>query len=508
MSNKKTTRIKKASYNIIFLSIYEIVAFICSLILPRLILKAYGSEYNGIVSSITQFLNFISILRLGVAGSTRVELYKSLAEDDTERTSGIIVATEKFMRKISIIFIVYLIILAFIYPLFIHTNNISYIEILSLVIIIGIGTFAQYFFGITYSTLLQADQKLYIYNIIQTIATILNTVIASILILKGLSIQATKLFSAIVFTMSPIILNIYVTKKYGLNKKAKPDTKALDKKNDAAASSIANIIHNNTDLVVLTILTNVKIVSIYTVYNFVIKGLQQLLTVFTTGLESIFGELWVKKEFKKMEERLEDYEFFISFFNSIIYPSAFLLIIPFVKIYTSGVTDINYINYLYAALVLIAQLFMGIRTPYLTVVQAAGKYKETRNGAFLEAGINITLSVVLTYFYGIIGVVIGTLVANMFRTIQYYLFTKNKMLERPNFKLTRNILWTTLNISLSVIISHILFDFKTISNYFIWIKYGIVTFAISIFVTLLSSLIFERNQIKSISQIILKRRKA
>lgn len=508
METKKISRLKKTTYNIIFIAIYEIITFLCGLILPRIILKSYGSEYNGIVSSITQFLSFISILRLGVSGSTRVELYKSLANNDSKKTSGIIVATEKHMRKISIIFIGYLIALSIIYPLFIHSKNIKYIEIMLLVIIIGIGTFAQYFFGITYSTLLQADQKLYIYNIIQTIATIINTLVASLLIINGFSIQITKLFSAIIFTISPILLNLYVTKKYKLDKSIKPDTRALDKKNDAAASSIANIIHANTDLVVLTILTNVKIVSIYTVYNFVVKGLQQFLTIFTTGLESVFGELWVKKEYEKMEARLENYEYFISFFNSLIYPSAFLLIIPFVRIYTTGVTDVEYINYLYAFLVLIAQLFMGIRAPYLTVVQAAGKYKETKKGAFLEAMINITLSIILTLFLGIIGVVIGTLVANIFRTIQYYLYTRKNLLKRPKYCLLKNIMWTLMNVTISILISYNLFNFTNINNYFVWIKYGIFTFIISIVITLISSLVFEKQQIVCLLNLFKRRKKA
>lgn len=505
MSVKKISRLKKTTYNIVSLSISEIIAFICSLILPRIILKTYGSEYNGLVSSITQFLGFISVLRLGVAGSTRVELYKSLAHNDTEKTSSILVATERYMKRIAFIFIGYLLLLSIIYPLFIHSDNIGYLEILSLVLIIGMGTFAQYFFGITYSTLLQADQKVYIYNIIQSIATILNTLIASFLVLKGFSIQLTKLISSLIFTISPIILNIYVTRKYCINKKAIPDTRALEKKNDAAASSIANIIHDGTDLVVLTLLTNVKIVSIYAVYNYVINGLQKLLTVFTNGLESLFGELWVKKDLDRMEERLENYEFFINCFNSVIYPSAFILIVPFVSVYTKGVTDVNYINYYYAFLVLLAQFFMGIRIPYLTVVQATGKYKETKKGAFLEAGINITLSVVLTLFLGIIGVVIGTLVANLFRTLQYYFFINKNLLKRPKFILLKNMFWTALNISVSVLISHNLFDLSSINNYLEWAKIGLFSSMISVVIVSISALLFKRDEVNSYLKILRRR---
>lgn len=44
----------------------QIVVLICGFVLPRLILVYYGSNTNGLVSSITQFLNLISFLELGV----------------------------------------------------------------------------------------------------------------------------------------------------------------------------------------------------------------------------------------------------------------------------------------------------------------------------------------------------------------------------------------------------------------------------------------------------------
>ena len=162
----ENSRIKKASKNIVWLVIYELTAFVCNLILPRLIISTYGSAYNGLISSITQFMNFVAILRLGVAGATRVALYKSLADDDIEKTSAIVRATELYMRRIGYIILVFIATLAIIYPLFIK-KEFGFVNTAVLIVAIGIGTFSQYFFGITYRTLLQADQRLYITNIVQ-----------------------------------------------------------------------------------------------------------------------------------------------------------------------------------------------------------------------------------------------------------------------------------------------------------------------------------------------------
>ena len=83
---------------------YEMVAVICGLILPRLILSTFGSSYNGITSSITQFLSCVTLLRAGIGGVTRASLYKPLADNDMESVSAIINATSKFMQRVALIF--------------------------------------------------------------------------------------------------------------------------------------------------------------------------------------------------------------------------------------------------------------------------------------------------------------------------------------------------------------------------------------------------------------------
>ena len=63
-----------------------------------------------------------------------------------------------------------------------------------------------------------------------------------------------------------------------------------------------------------------------------------------------------------------------------------------------------------------AQIFMSIRTPYVLLVQAAGHYKQVKVAGYVEAGINIVLTAVLVIKIGIVGAIIGTIIANIFRT--------------------------------------------------------------------------------------------
>ena len=495
-------RTKKALYNIVSQMTYEIVAMICGLILPRFILAGFGSSYNGMVSSITQFLDYISFLTLGIAGSTRVALYKARAKNDIIAISAVVKANERYMRRVAIAFIAYVGILTVVYP-YIVRNDFRWAESASLVVIIGLGTFAEYFFGITYSTFLAASQSVYIYNIIQIFSKIANTIVSVVLIKAGYSIQIVKLGSAICFVVSPIILHYLVRKKYGLRSDVEPDKDALKQRGDVMAHSIANIIHQYTDVFLLTLFTSPAVVSVYSVYVLVLGSLRKLQNVFTNGLEGAFGDLWAKGETERFKKNFDTFEYLIFGFVSVVFSCAGLLIIPFVSLYTDGINDIEYIIPSFAILSVTSYAMNCLRMPYIIAVQAAGRYKETKIGAFVEAGLNFGISIICVFKFGLIGVTIGTVVATTFRTVQYSLYLSNKMLNRSYWLVIKKFLWLSLNVSLVITIHQIL-QIKPISGWVDWIVNGMLWFTIALAVTVGSSFVLYRSDLKESLVIIRK----
>ena len=63
---------EKAVYNVAASILSQIVATISGFVLPHLIMQNFGSAYNGITSSVTQFLSVVALLRGGIGGATRV----------------------------------------------------------------------------------------------------------------------------------------------------------------------------------------------------------------------------------------------------------------------------------------------------------------------------------------------------------------------------------------------------------------------------------------------------
>ena len=488
----------------------QLVIAVCGFIVPRLIIGTYGSDINGLVSSITQFLSYITLFEAGVGGVVRAALYKPLADKNTPKLSGIVIATENFFRKLSYIFIVYMAILACFYPLIVN-KSFGWGFTASLVVIIGISTFVQYYFGITYMVFLQADQKRYITSLLQILTIIANAILVVIFVKFGTSIHVLKLGTAIVYIIRPIVLNIYVKKKYGIDRKAEPDKSAISQRWDGLGHHIAYFVNLNTDVVILTICSKITSafsiaeVSVYTVYYGVVMGVQNITSALSTGMEAALGNMLAKNEKENLREKFGLYEFLSYTVTTFMFTSAGILIVPFVSVYTKGITDANYIRPLFAYLLVAAYAVFAIRLPYNSLTLAAGHYKQTRNGAFIEAGINVGVSAILVFLFGIIGVAIGTLAAMTFRTVQYAWYLSKNILVRSFSIFLKRVGGAALSALLSIVINHFVPHIE-VTSYLTWALYGVEVALITGTIILLVDLIFFRkdliNTIKYLKKVV------
>ena len=480
---------KRALYNIISEFIYEAISIISSFILPRLILKTYGSEYNGLVLSITQFLGYVSILTLGISGSTRIAIYR--AKSDNVKISKVVKATQNYMKKISYFYLFYSVALAVLYPIIVQTS-LDWYKVSLLVLIIGIGVFFEYSFGVTYKALTSAMQCQYINNIILIVLKLLSTSISVLLIINNNNIFVVKLLGSICFALGPILLNYFMSKKFNIIKNVNPDPDALKQKKDVMAHSVANCVHQYTDIFLLSIFTNVMVISVYSIYNLILSGITKIQTMFTNGLEGAFGQIWANGDNEKFKKNFTTFEFLNFSLVSIISTCTTLLLIPFVGLYTKGVKDINYIIPTFAYLSILTSMSYCIRTPYLIAVQSAGMYKETRNGAILEAVFNFIISIILVKPFGLIGVTIGTLFANTFRTVQYENFVSKKLILRSNLEFVKRILWLLFCFISMILIITVLPKLGIIS-WTTWFLSAIYYFMLSFSITVALALIFYRD---------------
>jgi len=493
-------RSKKTVYNIISTLILQFIVTIYGFIIPKVIVTSFGSDVNGLISSVTQFLGYITLLEAGIGPVTKAALYKPVAKKNKQEIANILRASENFFKSISYIFIVYVLILAFVYPLIVSTNF-SYVYTFSLIIIIAISTFSEYYFGMNYRLYLQAEQKTYIISLIQIIIYVLNILIILIFVKLDFSIHIIKLVSCLVFIMRPLIQNVYVKKHFKIDLKLADEKYSLKNKWDGFAQHIASVIHNNTDVTVLTFFCSLTDVSIYSIYHMVTIGIKSIVQSFIGGIDASFGDMIAKDEDENLKRKFNMFEIFYHSVITILYTCTLLLLISFIKIYSLGINDANYIRPLFGYLLVISEFVWAIRLPYSSITLVAGHFKETKRGAWIEAITNIVISVICVVKYGLVGVAIGTIISMFIRTVEFMYHTNKYILKRSILDSLKKIVIIIIEVILITGLVKYIPRIEIVS-YFTWIIDAIIVFIITSFIVLFINMIVFKNDFKELFKIL------
>lgn len=489
------SRGKKLALNTVSSLALQVVSVICGFILPRLILETFGSDVNGLVNSITQFLGVITLLDLGVGAVVQSALYKPLADNDTNMISKIYVSANKFFRRLAEILLVYVVLLMIFYPMLVN-KSFGHMYTALLIAAICISSFAQYYFGIVNSLLLNADQRGYIQYVAQIITLILNTFACYIIIKLGASIQIVKLTTSLIFLLRPLFLVFYVKKHYSIDKKITYTEEPIKQKWNGMAQHFASYVLNGTDNIVLTMFSTLGNVSIYSVYNVVIIGVKNALLSVTNGFQSLIGEMLAKKETMKLNAFFGFVEWFLHTGTTLVFGCTGVLIVDFVRVYTYGINDADYIQPLFAVLITIANAGHCLRLPYNILILAAGHYKQTQSNYIIAMILNIVVSIATVKMWGLVGVAIGTLIAMAYQTVWMAKYDSKNIICWP-FK---NFLKQCGVDAITVIIASLAtFKIPMLSvSYVSWFLLAIEAFGIWLIISIVINTIFYRERVLSI----------
>ena len=493
------SRKKKFTLNFYISILYRIITIICGFLLPKFLIPCFGSKVNGLVNSISQFLGVMVILESGVGAVVESALYKPLAKKDDKEISKIVKSSKNFFDKITLITIGCIVLLIIFYPYLVN-SSFSFAYTASLIFILALGQLIKHYLFITYRILLNADQLLFINFSAQSICLILNTIVTIILIKLGFSIHFVKLISSLVFLIHPLIVIAIVHKRFKLNLNITLKEEPIKQKWNGFAQHISSIILGSTDTVILTIFSTLENVSIYSIYYLVVYGIRQVLGSLLSGNQSLFGNMLANNETKKLNNLFDCIEWLSHSIILILYIMTGIMIIPFVMIYTKNFSDVNYIVPSFGILITIAYAFLSFRLPYESLIKAAGHYKETQTSSFIEAIINIIISVILVFKFGLIGVAIGTLVAMLYRTLYLVWYLSKNILYRSKKGFLKFLVEDCIIVFIVLLIS------RNISlgsvNYIGFIIMGIKNIIICLTVTIIINILFNKKEISELKILI------
>lgn len=489
-------------YNSISPLIYQVITIICGFILPRLILSHFGTEINGLVNSISQFLGVISFLELGVGAVVQSSLYKPLADNDNINVSKVIASADKFFRKLGYILAIYVGVMLFYYP-YLVKQSFGFMFTATLILAISIRSFAQYFFGIVNRLLLMADQKAYIQYIAQTVAIIINTIACYVLIAFDCSVQVVYGMTSLIFFLQPYAIHLYIKKYYALDRKVHYDVEPIKQKWNGVAQHVAAVILSGSDTVVLTIFSTLANVSIYAIYFLPMSGARLVIMSMISGIEALIGNLWAKQDLKELRKVFAWTEWLIHTGTTLIFTLTAVLIVPFVQAYTHGVSDANYIQPLFGILLVAANSGHCLRLPYNIMILAAGHYKQTQHNYIIAAVINIVISIIGVKQFGLIGVTLGTMAAMVYQTVWMAWYNSKNFIQWPMRNFFKQMAVNVVS-ALSIFTVNGYFNMTGVS-YLGWVVLAIKATVCGVFVVFLINYIFYKEFVLKITDKIMKR---
>lgn len=435
------------------------VAVVCGLILPREILVCFGSEMNGLIHSISQFLSYTVILEFGIGAVIPAALYRPLVEKDNNLTSAILVSGYKAFRRIGLICVGYIIVLMLFFSKFSGVSSIG------LIIIIGLGTIVHYIAGEPERLLLISDQKGYVVYSLATVSCIVNTVLQVLLIRNGCSLAMVKLAGTLVSTGQIFFICLYVKHHYDIDWKVQYSEEPIAQKWNGTAQHVAYFVLENTDIVLLTLFVTLKEVSVYSVYFLVISGVRKIFLSITNSIQPKLGELLVKKG--DLDGFFQSFERWIHFSSVLAFGVLGVTMVPFISVYTNGINDANYIRPLFSILMAAAYGVQSIRDPYDKLILASGHFKQTEKNYIIAAGLNLGISLVGVFLWGLEGVAAGTLAAMLYQLIYMAIYDSRILLRRPIWMFLKQILIDAVILG-GVILLFNLIPFRS-ENLFSWI---------------------------------------
>ena len=430
---KPQSKSKKIKFNLLSVVLCQIITIAIGFLLPRLYIENFGSSVNGVLSTIKQIFTYLCLLEAGVGLATSQALLKPVATHDKNSINSILAATKNHYIKIGFVYSAAVAVIAVVYGFFVDTGMSSY-TVIALVLLNGIPSLITFFIQGKYCILLETDGYQYIITNSQTALQVVSGFLKVGVLLLTNDLILMQASYCLVAVAQLLYITFYARRHYKwLDLKTEPDFKAISQKNSVLVHQISAMVFNNTDILLLSFLTDFSTVSVYYIYNLFFSQVETFISGLVKGFNFALGQLFSvdKEEFLK---KYRIYETLYIGANFVVYTAMCVFLLPLIQIYTGGINDADYINPTLIFLFVIAKMFSAGKLPASQVVEYSGHFNKTRWHAICEMVINLSLTVVGILLWGICGALLGTVAALAFRTVATLYYTNKKILSRSVMK--------------------------------------------------------------------------
>lgn len=411
-----------------------LIVSILGFITRKLFLDSLGEEYLGLNGLLTNVIGMLSLVESGVGVSIVYNLYKPLAEGDTQATLALVQLYRKIYHYIALgILSLSIAFFPFLKYLIHGDTDIAYVNI---VYFIFVGNTLVGYLMADKISLVNSDQKQYKlagYNLVYQV------------FMYGIKIIVLKYHPNYIFFLSiefvcNILYNIAIRSKVRklypfIKTKEKISVPSDIKKNIVRnvkalfLTTIGGYMVHSTDNILISSFIGLGVVGLYSNYTLIINQIKSLVTPLMTGVKDSVGNL-VTSESNEKQYEVFKMLFLINFIIvSFITIMLYCLLNPFIAWWLGE----QYLFERWIVAIMCANLYVDmIRSSALTFKMVSGIFVQDRYVAFITGLVNLIMSLLLVKVIGLAGILLGTTIAflttnswNWPRLIYKYNFKKS-----------------------------------------------------------------------------------
>lgn len=471
---------------------YYFIVIALGFLAPRYIILVYGSEVNGLSSTIAQILIVILLLQAGATTAAVFSLYRPIAEHNQVDICRKVASAERFFRKISLIFAVAMIVGAVLTAVFID-SEIKEIYIFLAFVIMGFKSILDLYYTSKFRIVFTAFQEKFIISI----ATLIEQVVYYALVFATIFLRAHFLLIYVWLflgcAVKVVYLKIVFKKKHSdiVTEEYKKETDKISGRNYSLANEVAHSIMSSSTMIILSFMYGLEEASIYSVYALVSSALNLFSTALHSAFAPSFGNLVAQQENENSRRIFRIFQFVFIMLNTLMMMCMLYLMIPFIKIYTHGASDINYINLSLALLLSLSGLVSAYRIPYNIVVSSYGFFKETWKQPVVTAIIAIMVACVfgkISYPFVLVGVI--------FFYIVNFLYQHFKLRQLVPYIISPKVFVMGIISLVGMAITYVLCNLISLPSGMIWWILGAIFYALISFTFIaLVSYIFMKEEL-------------
>lgn len=457
---------KKIISNSMISVAYKIMMLLLGFVTRKIFILYLGEEILGLNSLYANLLDLLNLAELGIGVAVQYQLYGPLVENDTDKLSKIISSAKHLYNRIGFFVLSAGFVLSFFIQYLIKSTTypIWFIRIAFLISVTGVAL--GYFF-VHKRLFLQANEEIGLVNIVDLTAKVITVCLSLVTTVIWKNYFLYLLINALYGLTGNTIIYFVFKKKYPEIKENVKDIGAENvelTKNlkNVVPMKLSNYIYNSTDNVVISKILGLTTVAIYSNYMTIINGLMGVEFLFGNILTSSFGKI-----IKEVENKKTVFRYFLFFqyaqflFTGFATVSLAILCEPFIKLWIGE----RFVVEISVFVLLIIDFYVhSMYQPAYVMFGATGKFKDDKYITLVSAIMNIVISIIAVNVIGLCGVIVGTLITDLYIwAVRTYQMVKKYFLENLA-KYSMKMLMYTISVALGFYLSFSICKFIIVSN--------------------------------------------